>query len=75
MMLDIMRGPDHYDNLTYQAIGHYAEDGYSSHVVEKKALHGMKLGLPWDPYWSTNAVGTSRLIEIVSLLTAYAYST
>ncbi|KAF7538142.1 hypothetical protein G7054_g3176 [Neopestalotiopsis clavispora] len=55
MMLDIMHGPDSYDNLTYQAIGHYPDDEYSAHIVDKKALEGIKLGLPWDPYWSTNA--------------------
>ena len=51
MMLDIMHGPDSYDNLTYQAIGHYPDDEYSAHIVDKKALEGIKLGLPWDPYW------------------------
>jgi amidase len=51
-----MVGSDRYDNLTFQAIGHYAEAGYAQEVVGKEALCGMKLGLPWDPYWSTNGV-------------------
>jgi amidase len=56
LLLDIMVGSDRYDNLTFQAIGHYAEAGYAQEVVGKEALCGMKLGLPWDPYWSTNGV-------------------
>lgn len=56
LLLDIMSGPDRYDNLTFEAIGHYPEDGYSSKVSGKDALRGMKLGLPWDPYWSTLSV-------------------
>ncbi|KAK7994278.1 amidase signature enzyme [Apiospora marii] len=57
MMLDIMHGPDPRDNLTFQAIGRYPQEsrGYSAHVVDKSSLRGMKFGLPWDPYWSTNA--------------------
>ncbi|KAK8061838.1 hypothetical protein PG994_008204 [Apiospora phragmitis] len=58
ILLDIMHGPDQLDNLTYQAIGNYPEagaGGYAAHVADKTALRGMKLGLPWDPYWSTNA--------------------
>ncbi|KAK8072768.1 hypothetical protein PG996_006116 [Apiospora saccharicola] len=57
MMLDIMHGPDPRDNLTYQAVGECPEKsvGYTSHVADKSSLQGMKLGLPWDPYWSTNA--------------------
>lgn len=55
MLLDIMSGPDRRDKLTFEAIGHQA-DSYSAEVVKKDALKGMKLGLPWDPYWSTLAV-------------------
>ncbi|KAL4955795.1 amidase signature domain-containing protein [Aspergillus filifer] len=55
ILLDIMAGPDRYDNLTFQAIGHYPEAGYAAEVAGKDTLPGLKLGLPWDPYWSTNA--------------------
>ncbi|KAK2044727.1 amidase signature enzyme, partial [Colletotrichum somersetense] len=57
IMLDIMAGPDHYDNLTAEAIGHDPAKRYSAEVVGKEALRGMKLGLPWNPFWST--VGSS----------------
>lgn len=62
VMLDIVRGPDPKDNLTFQAVGNYPEgsDGYAAHVGDKTSLRGMKLGLPWDPYWSTNAVSAKH---------------
>ena len=56
ILLDIMIGTDKYDNLTYQAVGHYPEDGYTARVVGKDALRGMKLGLPWKAYWKSNSV-------------------
>lgn len=56
IMLDIMVGPDRHDNLTFESIGHAPEKGYEAEVVDKSGLKGMKLGLPWFPYWSTNAV-------------------
>ena len=59
VLLDIMKGPDHYDNLTFQAIGHYPEKGYAAEVTDASALRGMKLGLPWDAYWSSNGVSSS----------------
>ncbi|KAH7309742.1 amidase signature domain-containing protein [Stachybotrys elegans] len=55
IMLDIMVGIDRYDNLTAEAIGHEPPNGYAAEVVDKQALRGMKLGLPWNPYWSTVA--------------------
>ncbi|KAK8075530.1 hypothetical protein PG997_010193 [Apiospora hydei] len=55
VMLDIMRGPDPLDNLTFQAVGKYPVDGYTVHLTNRSALRGMKFGIPWDPYWSTNA--------------------
>ncbi|KAI1251336.1 hypothetical protein MGN70_005904 [Eutypa lata] len=54
LLLDVMAGPDRYDNLTWNALGHYSSGGYSSRVVKQDALKGMKLGVPWNPYWSTN---------------------
>lgn len=59
VMLDIMAGPDRLDNLTFDGLGRYPEDGYAAQVVGKDALLGMKLGLPWNPYWST--IGVSIL--------------
>lgn len=56
LLLDIMAGADQYDNLTFNTLGHYPADGYSANVLTKDALKGMKIGLPWNPYWSTNAV-------------------
>lgn len=56
ILLDIMAGPDRYDNLTFEAVGHIPAGGYVDEVTDKGGLKGMKLGLPWDPYWSTNAV-------------------
>ncbi|KAH8888545.1 amidase signature enzyme, partial [Thozetella sp. PMI_491] len=53
LMLDIMAGADPLDNLTFEALGHYPEKGYSAEVVGKDALKGMKLGVPWHPYWAT----------------------
>ncbi|KAL3483369.1 amidase signature domain-containing protein [Aspergillus germanicus] len=55
ILLDIMVGADQYDNLTFQTIGHYPENGYAAEVVGKDALRGLKLGFLWDPFWSTNA--------------------
>ncbi|KAL4928105.1 uncharacterized protein BDV17DRAFT_264832 [Aspergillus undulatus] len=55
ILLDIMVGPDRYDNLTFQAIGHFLVNSYAAEVVGKDALRGMELRLPWYPYWSTNA--------------------
>jgi amidase len=55
LLLDVMSGADRYDNLTFDSLGHIPVNGYSAEVVSKSALEGMKLGLPWNPYWSTNA--------------------
>ncbi|KAK7961904.1 amidase family protein [Apiospora aurea] len=55
VMLDIMHGTDPLDNLTFQAVGKHPVDGYTAHLANKSALRGMKFGIPWDPYWSTNA--------------------
>ncbi|CAI6332143.1 unnamed protein product [Periconia digitata] len=55
LLLDIMSGPDQYDNLTFESVGRISEDGYASKVAGKEALKGMKFGIPWDPYWSTNS--------------------
>ncbi|XXG99448.1 vacuolar membrane-associated protein iml1 [Hypoxylon texense] len=54
LAMDILVGPDPHDNLTFDAIGHYPENGYASQIAGKDSLRGMKLGIPWDPYWSTN---------------------
>lgn len=67
IMLDIMAGADKYDNATWNALGHHPEDGYASQVVGKESLKGLKLGLPWHPYWSTigaiNSPGQRELYE------------
>lgn len=55
-LLDIMAGADQHDNLTWNALGHIPGQGYSTHVAQKGDIRGMKLGLPWNPYWSTNPV-------------------
>lgn len=49
LLLDIMAGADQYDNLTFNALGHYPIDGYSANVLTKDTLKGMKIGLPWNP--------------------------
>ncbi|KIV91474.1 hypothetical protein PV10_06010 [Exophiala mesophila] len=54
ILLDIMKGIDSRDNLTFEAAGKYPTDGYTSHVVGKDALRGMKLGVPWEAYWASN---------------------
>lgn len=56
ILLDIMKGIDSHDNLTFEAAGKYPTDGYTSHVVGKDALRGMKLGVPWEAYWASNGV-------------------
>jgi hypothetical protein len=56
MLLDIMTGQDHYDNLTFQAIRRCPQDGYAAKTASKDALRGLKLGLPFNPYWSSNGV-------------------
>ena len=60
LLLDIISGPDRHDNLTFEAIGHHAES-YTAELAKKDAMKGMKLGLPWNPYWSTIAV--SRTVK------------
>lgn len=59
ILFDIMAGADRYDNSTFDALSYYPKAGYSAEVVSKDALRGMKLGLPWNPYWST--ISVSRL--------------
>ncbi|KAK5081250.1 hypothetical protein LTR05_008044 [Lithohypha guttulata] len=54
IMLDIMKGIDKYDNLTFEATGRYPADGYTSAVSQKGSLKGVKLGLPWKAYWAAN---------------------
>ena len=61
LLLDIMAGADQYDNLTWSGLGHYPEDGYSAQIKSQSNLKGMKLGLPWNPYWSTNPVSLTRV--------------
>jgi len=53
ILLDIMVGTDTYDNLTLTAVGQPQANSYASKVVGKQALKGMKLGLPWFPYWAS----------------------
>ena len=65
LVMDIMSGPDRHDNLTFDAMGHYPENGYSSQIAGKDALRGMKLGLSWDPYWSTIGVSCLSLCCVV----------
>ncbi|KAK3078979.1 hypothetical protein LTS18_006058, partial [Coniosporium uncinatum] len=55
MMLDIMIGVDPYDNLTFEALAHYPKKGYRAELSKECALKGMKLGVPWDPYWATES--------------------
>ncbi|KAH8896637.1 amidase signature enzyme [Thozetella sp. PMI_491] len=64
IMLDILAGPDQYDNLTWNALGKIPEKGYAAEVVGKVALKGMKIGLPWNPYWSTAGVSQRELYEV-----------
>ncbi|KAI1453757.1 amidase signature domain-containing protein [Annulohypoxylon moriforme] len=54
LLLDVMAGADRYDNLTWNALGKYPSGSYAAKVVKQDALKGMKLGIPWNPYWSTN---------------------
>ncbi|KAL4899237.1 amidase signature domain-containing protein [Aspergillus multicolor] len=54
VLMDILKGPDARDNLTFQAAGRYPPTGYTGHLVGQDALKGMKLGIPWSPYWETN---------------------
>ncbi|KAK6214581.1 hypothetical protein LQW54_004303 [Pestalotiopsis sp. IQ-011] len=61
-LLDIVAGADRYDNLTWNALGNIPTDGYAARVSQKDGLRGMKLGLPWNPYWSTNAYTPSGRI-------------
>lgn len=56
IMLDVIAAPDSYDNLTFKALGRYPESGYLEQVRSTADLRGMKLGLPWNPYWSTAGV-------------------
>lgn len=56
ILFDIMAGADRFDNSTFDALSYYPKAGYSAEVVGKDALQGMKLGLPWNPYWSTIGV-------------------
>lgn len=56
VMLDIIAGADRYDNLTFDGLGTYPEAGYASQIVGRSALNGMKIGLLWNPYWSTAGV-------------------
>lgn len=65
LVMDTMSGPDRHDNLTFDAMGHYPENGYSSQIAGKDALRGMKLGLSWDPYWSTIGVSCLSLCCVV----------
>lgn len=67
-MLDIIAGPDRYDNLTFQSLGRHPSNGYAAEVVDKDALKGMKLGLPWNPYWSTWGVSESNVYSYESLV-------
>lgn len=60
IIFDIIAGADPLDNLTYNALGHIPEDGYASRVVGQEALKGMKLGLPWNPYWATGGVSIKK---------------
>ncbi|KAE9566929.1 hypothetical protein CGMCC3_g16923 [Colletotrichum fructicola] len=53
VLLDIMAGPDRFDNLTFEALRNYPKDGFAAEVTDQSSLKGMKLGLPWNPYWST----------------------
>ncbi|KAK2001327.1 hypothetical protein LX36DRAFT_698283 [Colletotrichum falcatum] len=42
-------------NERSEAIGHNPTKQYSAEIAGKEALRGMKLGLPWNPFWSTGA--------------------
>ncbi|KAF2769849.1 amidase signature enzyme [Teratosphaeria nubilosa] len=66
-VLDVMAGPHPRDNLTWQGTIAMPHGGFSSQLATKDALRGMKLGIPWDPYWSTishiNSPGVRALYE------------
>lgn len=69
IMLDIIAGPDRYDNLTFHSLGRHPKNGYAAEVVDKDALKGMKLGLPWNPYWSTWGVSAANITSTRLILT------
>ncbi|RYP07078.1 hypothetical protein DL765_009267 [Monosporascus sp. GIB2] len=46
LRLDIMAGPEQYENLMWNWPGHYPQDGYSVRITNDDSLNGMKLGLP-----------------------------
>jgi amidase len=65
IVLDIMAGLDPRDNLTAESVGRIPDKGYAAEIVDKKALEGMKLGLPWDNYWAKNGVSDSpRVLDL-----------
>lgn len=51
LVLDAIHGPEKYDNLTWNQIGRTPEEGYASFV--KSDAKGLKLGVPWNPFWNT----------------------
>lgn len=55
-LLDAMYGPDQHDNYTLAQLGRTPPEGYTAYLTTKTSLKGMRLGIPWNPYWSTNAV-------------------
>ncbi|CAG9982978.1 unnamed protein product [Clonostachys byssicola] len=67
IVLDIIASPDHRDNLTFNALGKIPLEGYAAALGTSHALRGMRLGLPWNPYWSTagniNAPGLREQYE------------
>lgn len=66
IMLDIMKGIDKYDNLTFEATGRYPVNGYTSAVRQKGSLKGVKLGLPWKAYWAANGVSRCPCLSKVA---------
>ncbi|RYP52451.1 hypothetical protein DL768_002374 [Monosporascus sp. mg162] len=59
LLLDIMAGLEQY-NIMWNGSGHYPQGGYSAQTTNDGSLNGMKLGLPWNPYWSTELKGCQR---------------
>lgn len=65
LIFDIIAGADASDNLTISGLGRTPDSGYMSMVSTKDDLKGMKLGIPWHPYWATAGVGPCELPAVL----------
>ncbi|WVQ84114.1 hypothetical protein IAT38_006259 [Cryptococcus sp. DSM 104549] len=67
LVLDVIYGPDRYDNLTWNQLGRTPTEGYAAHVNYN--VSGLRLGVPWNPFWNTmqhsviNSPGNRALFE------------